>query len=247
MTPFATAQTPSTQPAKKIRVAIYNDTGGGESGGKNVSKCLSVMPDGFETYIVDAQGIRDGKLAGADVLVQPGGSGSKQAEALKEDGREVIKKFVKSGGGYVGICAGAYLATNDYKWSLGFLNAKVQDKKHWNRGKEAAVKWHFTDDGQKTLGIADGQHEVTYHNGPILVPGDKTDIPAYTNLAVYDTEVVAKDGGVAGLMTGATAIASGTYGDGHVIAIGPHPERSPGMDGVIRRAVQWAAGQAEKK
>ena len=241
--PFSSAQSATTQPDKKIRVAIYNDTGGGESGGKNVTKCLGVMPDGFETYVVDAQAIRDGKLAGADVLVQPGGSGSAQAKALQSEGRDVIKKFVKSGGGYVGICAGAYLATNDYPWSLGFLNAKVLDKKHWLRNqKEATLKWHFTDDGQKTLGVTEGQKEVIYHNGPILAPSTQPDMAAYTSLAVFDTEVVGK-GGEAGLMTGATAIASGTFGDGHVVAIAPHPERSPGMDGVIRRAVQWAAGQ----
>ena len=68
------------------------------------------------------------------------------------------------------------------------------------------------------------------------------DMPAYTPWAIYDTEVV-KKGAQAGLMTGATAIAAGEYGKGHLIAIGPHPERSPGLDGVIRRAVQWAAGQ----
>ena len=40
----------------------------------------------------------------------------------------------------------------------------------------------------------------------------------------------------------ATAIAAGTYGQGHVVAISSHPERSDGLDGVIRNAVKWAAG-----
>ena len=230
-------------PGKTLRVAIYSDEGGSDAGVDNVKKCLGVLPDGFETYAVDAQDVRDGKLAGADVLVQPGGSGSRQAKSLQPAGRKVIQDFVRHGGGYVGICAGAYLATNDYPWSLGFINAKVLDKAHWARGPESKIKVHFTDAGRKTLGREPGVSEVIYHQGPILAPSTQPDLPAYTPLAVYDTEIVSPRGGIPGLMLGATAIAAGTYGQGHVIAIGPHPERSPGMDGVVRRCVQWAAGE----
>ncbi|MFM9148181.1 MAG: BPL-N domain-containing protein [Verrucomicrobiota bacterium] len=36
-----------------------------------------------------------------------GGSGSAEAEGLGVAGREEVRKFVREGGGYVGICAGA--------------------------------------------------------------------------------------------------------------------------------------------
>ncbi|MGC4030330.1 MAG: BPL-N domain-containing protein [Tepidisphaeraceae bacterium] len=233
------AQSPTTQPTKKLRVAVYQDKGAGEKGWTNVSKCLAVLPDGFDAYKVDAQDIRDGKLAGADVLVQPGGSGSGQAKQLEEEGREIIKQFVKNGGGYVGICAGAYLSTNDYTWSLGFINAKVLDRKHWNRGT-GTVKIKFTELGKKILGTSLDVSNVEYFQGPILAPSTQPDMPAYLPLATYETEI-AKNGAIPGLMLGATAMAASEYGKGHVIAISPHPERSEGLDGIVRRAIQWAA------
>lgn len=227
-----------------LRVAVYQDAGTTDTGWVNVTNCLAKLPSGFTYYQVTADDIRAGKLAGADVLVQPGGSGSKQAKTLEPQGRDIIKQFVKSGHGYVGICAGAYLATNDYAWSLGFINAKVIDKAHWARGPESKIKIHFTPEGQALLGQDAGVKEVIYHQGPILSPSTQPDMPAYTPLAIYDTEIVSPKGGIPGVMVGATAIAAGSYGQGHVIAIGPHPERSDGLDGVIRRAVQWAAAPA---
>ena len=244
----AFAESPSTQPAaappaRKLKVAIYADSGSPEGGMINVSKCLGKMPEGFDYKKVTAEDIRNGALEGCDVLVQPGGGGHAQADALQAGGLKTIQDFVKQGHGFVGICAGAYLATNDYPWSLGFINAKVVDKKHWARGPEAQVKMHFTDLGRQIYGEDADVKTVTYHQGPILAPSTQPDLMQYKELAVYDTEVVNPRGGIPGLMVGATAIAAGEYGQGHVIAIGPHPERSPGLDGVIRRSVQWAAGE----
>lgn len=235
------ADAPSTRPARKLKVAIYSDDGSPGSGLTNVSNCLAAMPDGFDFTKVTAQDIRDGKLAGIDVLVQPGGGGKAQATALEESGRTIIQDFVRDGHGFVGICAGAYLATNDYPWSLGFVNAKVLDKKHWARGPASEVKIHFTELGQQILGETPGVKGVIYHQGPILAPSTQPGMPAYDNLAIYDSEVVKADGGIPGLMVGATAMAATTYGNGRVIVIGPHPERSPGLEGVIRRSVQWVA------
>src|SRR4051812_18762966 len=101
--------------------------GGGGGGGKRGGG------EGRRGGRVGAKDIREGVLKEMDVLVQPGGSGSKQAEALQPEGCDAIREFVKGGGGYVGICAGSYLATTDYTWSLGILNAKVVDRKHWAR------------------------------------------------------------------------------------------------------------------
>ena len=42
-----------------------------------------------------------------------------------------------------------------------------------------------------------------------------------------------------GVMIGTTAMARAMYGQGHVLLISPHPERSEGLDGVIRAAIAW--------
>lgn len=47
--------------------------------------------------------MRAGVLDQFDVAIFPGGSGSKEEEAIDEVGRKAIREFVDSGGGYVGI------------------------------------------------------------------------------------------------------------------------------------------------
>ena len=46
-----------------------------------------------------------------DAVVFAGGSGAAQARSIGAAGRALVRSFVGQGGGYVGICAGAYMAT----------------------------------------------------------------------------------------------------------------------------------------
>lgn len=219
---------------------------GGGAGPANVSKCLAAAKGKEFTYaIVSAEQIRAGRLKEADVLVQPGGSGSKQAEALKPEGREAIKQFVRGGGGYVGICAGAYLASADYTWSLHILNAKVIDRQHWARGT-GEVKVRMSAEGKRLLGVSDDVVNVYYGQGPLLAPSDQADLPAYETLATYETEI-AERGAPAGVMKGTTALAAADFGKGRVVCISPHPEKSAELAGIIRRAVAWASGEEGKR
>ncbi len=167
----------------------------------------------------------------------PGGSASKQAKALGVKGRETIKDFVKQGGNYLGICAGSYLATSDYNWSLGLLNAKVVDRKHWARG-HGPVQITFTDQGRKILAPKDSQTQIVYWQGPLLAPGDKKDLPAFDTLARYETEI-AQNGAPKGVMKGTVAIAAGTFGKGRVVCFGPHPEKKDSTQDLLKSALKW--------
>jgi hypothetical protein len=235
---LALGDAPATRPAA-LRVAVYRDDGSPEASGAAVENCLKVSAF-FKYKRVDAQAIRDGALADVDVLVQPGGSGSAQAKALQLAGRNRIIDFVKNGGGYVGICGGAYLGTSCYSWSLHLLNAAVVDREHWARGK-GFVKLQFTPAGKDLFGSSQNVIDCLYHQGPLLAPDDKPDLPAYEPLAIFQTEV-ALNGAPKGVMIGTTAIARGMFDKGHVILISPHPEKTDGLDEMIRRAVDWSAG-----
>jgi len=228
--------TPATEPAV-LHVAIYDDGGGSSVGPGNVEKCLAKSTD-FQFKRITAKGIRAGELKDIDVLVQPGGSGSKQAAALGTDGCDAIRSFVDHGGGYVGICAGAYLATTEYPWSLHILNAKVIDRAHWARGK-GVIKLRWTDAGKQLFGINEDLSDCDYNQGPLLGHDTKPEPAAYQELASFDTEIADK-GAPTGVMKGTTALASGIFGNGRVLCISPHPERSEGLDGAVRRAVLWA-------
>lgn len=221
-----------------VRVAICDDNADPAKGPKNLMRILSAE-NGFAATRITSQEIREGGLAGYDVLIMPGGSGSKQAERLEKAGREKIREFVKSGGGYVGICAGSYLASSHYDWSLGLINARVWDRAHWDRGG-GEVCLRMTDPGMDLLGLG-GSVPVHYNQGPLLVPDDESDLPGYQVLATFETEVATK-GAQPGSMTGTHAIIRSTFGQGRVICYSPHPEVTDGPNGLIAAGVAWAGG-----
>ena len=201
---------------------------------------------GFAVHRVKPEDIRAGVLTNLDVLIMPGGSGSKQATNLETSGREAIQQFVKNGGGYVGVCAGAYLASSHYSWSLSLINARVIDREHWARGKGNVVLT-LSDLGQKALGHPEKEVEVYYGQGPLYGRGTNDTLPPYEELAAYKTEVAKENvppGVPMGVMPGTTAIARTEYGKGRVICYSPHPEKPfQPVFHLIENGVRWAAGK----
>jgi len=65
-----------------------------------------------------------------DVLLIPGGFAQNTLDALGKAGGERVRAFVRSGGGYVGICAGAYLGCKG--WLDVLPEASVVDFEHWS-------------------------------------------------------------------------------------------------------------------
>jgi putative intracellular protease/amidase len=223
-------------------VAIYDHSDGTAKGPKNLVAILTEEA-GFRCEILKPVEIRDGRLSSFDVLIMPGGSGSKQSAMLEEEGRREIKDFVTKGGGYVGICAGSYLASSHYEWSLHLLNAQVFDREHWARGT-GQVQLDVSDAGQVLLDVDGPAVEVYYGQGPLLVPDSKPDLPKFEVLASYASEI-AKKGAPTGVMVGTTAIARAPYGEGRVICFSPHCEASGGPHQMIVTGVRWAAGHED--
>ncbi len=235
--PGKQARAKPPKPMATITAALYQGKGtGGVS--ERLLNLLEKQPN-LKVRDVDEDDIRDGKLIGCDVLILPGGDGGIQGKALGEEGRQKIREFVEAGGGYVGICAGAYLATCEYGWSLDILDAKIVDRKHWDRG-HGTVKIGLTPQGREFFGVDQKQLSIYYHQGPLLAPAENPNVPDYDDLAKFDTEV-AKNGARSGVMRGCTAIASGTYHKGRVVCFSPHPEQTKGLGHLIERAIQWAA------
>jgi hypothetical protein len=65
---------------------------------------------GFSFDLLTAADVHAGALPGYQLLVVPGGWASLKYEELGSGGMEQIRLFVKSGGGYLGLCGGAGLA-----------------------------------------------------------------------------------------------------------------------------------------
>lgn len=227
-----------TPPLPTVKVAIYDHSGGKAPGPQNLLTFLT-PPNGFETTILTPTDIQQGALTSEfDVLIMPGGSAGAQARNLEEKGRDQIRRYVNEGGGYVGICAGAYLSTTYKPWSLGLVNAKVWDLSHWARGT-GIVKLNMTPSGCSVLRMPKDQVEVYYGQGPMLVPGTDEDMPGYEILASYATEV-AKKGAPEGAMVDMHAIIRTMYGKGRVIAYSPHPEKEYGPKSLMAEGIRWA-------
>lgn len=237
----ATAPAATSEPAA-IRVALYKGPGTGGEGPPSLMKRLSNAPFSSITQITPDE-IRSGALTNYDVVIFGGGSGSKEAEGIGEAGREAVKEFVANGGGYIGICAGAYLATSGYPWSLGLVNARTVSPK-WQRGR-TLIKLEQTETGHDILGARPGEFDCRYANGPIVAPDNKTNLPPFETLAYFRSEV-SSNGAPVGVMINSPAIFSGQYKLGRVICVSPHPEQTDGLHDIVPNAVTWAA-QRDKK
>ncbi len=65
-----------------------------------------------------------------DVLIFSGGDGFRMAEELGAEGMDRVRDFVYSGGRYIGICAGAYLALKSRSYpskNLGLVRAPISN------------------------------------------------------------------------------------------------------------------------
>ncbi|MFC6645217.1 BPL-N domain-containing protein [Granulicella cerasi] len=237
-TTVSMAQEAAKPETKPIRVAVYDDKGSPRTP-RDFARVFGDDTIHFQLANVTAEQIRAGALKDFDVIVQGGGGSKSQAEQLQPEGREAIREFVRNGGGYLGICAGAYLAASDKDYQLKILNARVVDREHWARGR-GDVELGYSRVGMEQDGQTKNKPIVMYHQGPLLAPDDAKDLPPYTMVAQFDSEVALK-GAPHGVMVGTTAMASGQFGSGRVFVISPHPEQTPGHEDMVKHAVEWVA------
>ncbi|MBP89630.1 MAG: hypothetical protein CMJ64_23450 [Planctomycetaceae bacterium] len=241
-----------TDRSGSVRVALYDDAGASSNGVNNCSKTLSAASDITFSY-VGAADMRGDVLEQFDVVLFPGGSGSKQGKAIGESGREIVREFAREGGGIVGVCAGAYLCSAHYDWSLHVINTAVFNKtveiagigrkSMWYRGDAQNVRMEFSNDARDVFNRA-GEVEVRYQNGPIVSRGEDTQLPETTTLAWFRSEVTRYEP-QRGTMIDTPAILCADFGNGRVISISPHPEATPGLEPVVTAAIRWSAGVAD--
>ncbi len=184
-------------------------------------------------------------LSRFDVLIFPGGRAHKQADALGEEGRRAVKDFIRSGGGYMGICAGAFLASAQYEWSLGFVNTRtlhgdreipgIGIRSVADRGP-GSVQIELTPEGRSVFGDRLGPLDISFSGGPVFPGPMRDDLPQCIPLAHYSTEL-ANYTPQRGTMIGTPAIFAATFGAGRVISISPHPETTKGAEFLIKLAV----------
>lgn len=230
-------------------VGIYDGSGSSERGISNVVHSLESRP-GLSAARLDPRDIRSEVIDQFDAVIFSGGSGSKQAATIGKPAAKAVRAYVKDGGGYLGICAGAFLCSAHYDWSLDLVDTHVFTgsreiegvgrKQMWYRGKTSKQSMQLTDAGRELFTDIPEQVEVSYHNGPIVSPKNHPNLPAYQVLAHFRSEQV-RYPPQKGTMIHSPAIVEGRFGRGRVIAISPHPEATKGLESMIEHAVRAVA------
>ena len=217
-TSHASAGDTAERPAKRLKVALYLDSGSAGNGVFHWIRLIAHSPQ-LELHGVTGEDVRAGKLAGMDVLVMPGGLSSRQYKSLREEGARKVREFVRSGGAYIGTCAGLACVLNDPRR----LKLLPFTRKPKSGGATAIIMVEFPEAGAKVLDIAPGKYKVRYSGGPIPIPGKEIDGGSGEILAVY-RNTVSYHNKPEGNFFGDAAVIFGRLGKGKVIATGFHPE-----------------------
>jgi glutamine amidotransferase-like uncharacterized protein len=120
--------------AGERKIALYIGNGSWAAGKQHLKRMFRRYGRSYQ--VVTAKDILGGVLDSGEfsILVMPGGKSWKYLEELGDAGAEKIRHFVESGGGYMGICAGAYYAVAQRQgpdptapYGIGLLNGVAYD------------------------------------------------------------------------------------------------------------------------
>ena len=221
----------------KIKVALYLDNGCRGGGVIHLAQLLKSSPEVVCDFL-DATDVLSGRLVGYDVLVMPGGSGYDRYPQLGEEGFEKIRRYIREGGCYYGICAGIALALNDPKRLR--LIPYTREKTPPRGGFSAAVK--FNARAEELLGVKEGIRYFRYHDGPIPAKGEPVPDSEYEVLATFESHVMQKGKSLTP-MYGMPAVIYGRYGKGKVLVSVMHPEYFPSTHDVLAAGFKPLVGR----
>lgn len=227
--------TAAAEPPRPIAL-IYRGPGACEDGcTDSPAAILSQM--GFDVRFVGPDAMDPTIFLGAALWLQPGGLVEEQNRAMNPALKNMIRNYVHSGGRYIGICAGAFLASETYGWGfrragLGFFSGHAELYRSARRpdGKLTRATIYST----QVLGQ---NRDLYWELGPVF------------REAPLDAEVVSR------YPTGEVGALRKSVGRGRVYITAFHPEAplawrdyyqitsldSDGLDyGVLQSMIRWA-------
>jgi len=200
-------------------IAVYTDDGTG------------TWEDGivaFENFL-DWKGLSHRRITALDVnstalkdyyqaIYFPGGYAYYYKREINTEGLHHIRDLVASGGGYIGICAGAYFASDSVYWEEdglidypldlfdGVAAGALDDIAPWDGYTMTTLTMNPADSINQ---YEPASEDMLYYGGPVFRPH-----------AAFNMETTATWNAYAD----SAAIIHFNYGQGRVLLIGPHPE-----------------------
>lgn len=221
--------------AKPVRVALYR-AGGVHPAAFAAARGLLDGREGFALTVAVPEDIRGGILDTSDVVVFMGGSGTVQGRNLGDEGKQRVKEFVARGGGYIGVCAGAYLALQgeDQFHKLRIVAGRNLTGDFWQRGIA----------GLEVEAPGRPRFRLFYANGPIFAPVAVPELAPYVGLAPFIGEIYSAAKGTGpGEMPGTPAITASAFGAGRVLLFSPNPVlggRGVAQPELMLAGLKWA-------
>lgn len=228
-------------------IGIYNDTSlpGGGAWAEGLTAIKAMLDNyGYTHEDIKPTDINNSSLDLSSLykmVIFGGGWAAGYNTSVRDTGFNNIRSFVAKGGGYFGICAGAYFASDIIMWKpdwpapieiydypLNLFNGlglgAVVSIKEWNASTgctsgitKGAAMTSIKVDNSVLPGI-DSVLNILYYGGPAFFPNPFAPISGYTVAATYTLP--------GDLLDGTPAMISYNYGNGKVFLSGPHPEVS---------------------
>ncbi|CAF1141409.1 unnamed protein product [Adineta steineri] len=152
-----------------------------------------------------------------DVIIVPGGIAALYQKHLGEEGIASIRDFVANGGGYLGLCAGAYLAsTNDITGTKN-IGIGLLPVRYSLYGSSANIRANVTLNDANTNVI----FTTSYHNGAVY-QFDQLSTNVTVLATITDTD--SSNSKFHEFLVNKATIIAGMFGKGHVVLCGPHIE-----------------------
>jgi len=197
------------------QVALFVDAGTNHLLNRNIVSLLEGQGIGCQLF--DRSRVTAGNLAKLKAYIVPGGYSTFQHTATGSQGLLAIRSFVNDGGRYLGICAGAFMATRDVLWEEehfpyplalfdGTAEGALDKIAQWPQ--DAGVSLKLTAAGRQRGLTGSAEGNFYYKGGPYFHGGTDYDV-----LAQYQD--------------GKAAIISRPFGQGEVVLNGIHFERPP--------------------
>lgn len=214
-----------------LNVGIYYDYG-------VVQNTMMVWSNFFRKFFsveptqLTSESFTHSELKKYDLVVIPGGKGYKESLGLSDEAKENLKHYVSEGGSLAAICAGAFLVTNAEEWSMGMVSLSQDRELNQKIVNETFfLDFKFTERGKDIFNTEIETLKMYFHWGPILVnSGGGVEV-----LLEFDDKVP----GVGDYAKGKVAAAYSSYGNGKILTVSPHIEKTANYEYLIANGINY--------
>jgi biotin--protein ligase len=198
------------------KVAIYSGRGASSACVTASTKMFEWI--GYKVTLVNANYVIQSDLNDFSVVCMPGGDMYDYSQDLGAIGIKKIRSFVSNGGGYVGICGGAYFAGENIIWQGRQLNMTPLAFFPATATGPINAIFPYPQNGMCEVNFINPEHPITQS-----LPDSSWILysygPAFTVRLTTNTVVLAKYA-----IGGKACVLARDYGQGRVFIIGTHPE-----------------------